>query len=237
MFKSELKRCSDDWRSKGVEAKAFTTNESADDLAQIRKVLGVDKADIVAFSYGTRLALADVARHESSIGRVVLQGVNGPGLVVKRPDAVARKLSRITGIIANDSAWSTKPDLIVEARKARQRLAANPVIVTIANRKTGTSTDVRVGREGFDAIASLNLDDARLPALIVSVASGDNRILAKFVESAWNGLSNGTAGLMARAVNCSADRPAHFIINVCRWYSRKPTSVERSSATPGGSSR
>lgn len=32
-------------------------------------------------------------------------------------------------------------------------------------------------------------------------------MLARFLEAAWNGLQGGTVGLMARAVNCAADRP------------------------------
>jgi hypothetical protein len=47
----------------------------------------------------------------------------------------------------------------------------------------------------------------RLPALLISVAAADDRVLARFVEAAWNGLSAGNVGLMARAVNCAADRP------------------------------
>jgi pimeloyl-ACP methyl ester carboxylesterase len=42
---------------------------------------------------------------------------------------------------------------------------------------------------------------------LVSVAAGDDRILTRFVEAVWNSLGGGTVGLMARAVNCAADRP------------------------------
>jgi pimeloyl-ACP methyl ester carboxylesterase len=66
---------------------------------------------------------------------------------------------------------------------------------------------LRIGRPGLDAIVALNLDDARLPALLVSSATGDDRVLTRFVETAWNGLIGGSVGLMARAVNCAADRP------------------------------
>jgi len=58
----------------GVEPTAYNTVESADDIDDLRQALGFEKVDLLAFSYGTRLALAVVQRHSSHVGRVVLQG-------------------------------------------------------------------------------------------------------------------------------------------------------------------
>jgi pimeloyl-ACP methyl ester carboxylesterase len=203
----ELAACAASWRERGVEPLSYDTLESADDVDDLRRALGVDRLDVLAFSYGTRLALAFVQRHGAHVGRVVLQGVNGPGLVVKRPGPVARKLRRMGELIAKDPAWHTEIDLLSSARSARERLAREPATVSVNDRRSGSTMKLPIGREGFDAIVWLNLDDARLPALLVSVAAGDDRLLTKFAETAWNGLGSGTAGLMARAVNCAADRP------------------------------
>ena len=48
---------------------------------------------------------------------------------------------------------------------------------------------------------------------------------SRFAESAWNGLAGGKVGLMARAVNCAADRPD------ARWE----TVDRESAAAPFGS--
>jgi hypothetical protein len=151
---------------------------------------------------------------------MILQGVNGPGLVVKRPGPVARKLQRIGELLKADSTWHARTDLLAAARTARERLARSPAAVMVNDRRGGQPLKLLVGREGFDAIVALNLDDVRLPALLVSVAAGDDGVLTRFVESAWNGLGGGTVGLMARAVNCAADRPD------ARW-----ALVARESAT------
>lgn len=58
--------------------------------------------------------------------------------------------------------------------------------VFINDRRSGQPVTLRIGREGFDAIVALNLDDARLPALLVSVAAADDRVLARFLETPWN---------------------------------------------------
>jgi pimeloyl-ACP methyl ester carboxylesterase len=204
----QVAACATLWRSRGVDPTAFNTVESAADLEDLRTAIGAEGIDLLAFSYGSRLALAYVDRHGDRVGRVVLQGVNGPGHVLKRPGPVARKLDRLSQILARDSSWHGATDLDVRVRAARERLTSRPATVTVNDRRSGSPIDLRVGTDGFDAIVALNLDDGRLPALIVSVAAGDDRVLARFVESAWNGLGSGSVGLMARATNCAADRPA-----------------------------
>ena len=205
--RDQIAICAAKQRAANVEPTAYNTVESANDITALQRALGIPKIDLVAFSYGTRLALAIMQKNGSSVGRVVLQGVNGPGLVVKRPGPVARKLSRINDILKLDSAWTPSVDIVTAARRARDRLAATPITVSVTDRRTGQPVQLKVGREGFDAIVALNLDDARLPALLVSTANGDDRVLTKVVDAAWNGFGSSPVALMARAVNCAADRP------------------------------
>jgi pimeloyl-ACP methyl ester carboxylesterase len=207
-IRNQIALCAARQRSRNIEPTAYSTTESAEDVNALRKALGIPQVDLLAFSYGTRLALLIAQRHETSVGRMVLQGVNGPGLVVKRPGPIGRKLSRMNEILKVDSAWMPAPDLVDAARRARVRLEGSPAVVTVSDQKTSKPIQLKVGREGFDAIVALNLDDMRIPALLVSVANGDDRVLARFVENAWNGLNNSPVQLLARSVNCSADRPS-----------------------------
>jgi hypothetical protein len=132
-------------------------------------------------------------------------------------------------MVRQDSTWRGATDLRAAALAARERLARVPVTVTIADRRTGRPRDVIVGSDGFDALVGLNLDDARLAALLVSVAAKDDRVLARFAEAAWNGLAGGTVGLMARAVNCAADRPDSRM----RCRSRSKMRARRTSGVGG----
>jgi pimeloyl-ACP methyl ester carboxylesterase len=225
-LRERVAACAEQWRARGIDPTAFNTLESADDIADVLTALRIEKVDLLAFSYGTRLALAFLQRHEARVGRVVLQGVNGPGLVVKRAGPVARKLQRLGDLLGQDSTWLGQADLLVAARAARSRLERAPAAVVISDARSGRRVELLIGRSGFDAIVSLNLDDARLPALLVSVAAGDDRVLARFVDAAWNGLQSGKVGLMARAVNCAADRPIE------RWE----LAARESTVAPFGSS-
>jgi pimeloyl-ACP methyl ester carboxylesterase len=224
-IRDRVASCASELRSRGIDPTAYNTIESADDIEDLRKALGVEQIDLLAFSYGSRLALMYVQRHGGHVGRIVLQGVNGPGLVLKRPGPVARKLDRMAAVLGQDPSWRGSTDLHAAARAARERLARNPATVTITDRRDGRQLDLVVGRDGLDALVALNLDDARLPALLVSVAAKDDRVLARFAEGAWNGLAGGTVGLMARAVNCAADRPKS------RWKAVR----SESAAAPFGS--
>jgi pimeloyl-ACP methyl ester carboxylesterase len=205
---ADVAACAKSFRDKGLDSTAYTTLASADDLEDLRRALKADKLDLLAFSYGSRLALAYLQRHGDHVGRVVLQGVNGPGLVLKRPSAIRTKLERIATLLGADESWRSSTDLLSAARTARDRLERTPARLTVHDRRTQQPVQLEVGRDGLDALVHLNLDDLRLPALLVSVAAGDDRVLLRFVEAAWNGLSTGTVGLLGRAVNCAADRPS-----------------------------
>ncbi|MGH9867673.1 MAG: alpha/beta fold hydrolase [Candidatus Polarisedimenticolia bacterium] len=203
----QVASCAKQFREAGHDPTAYSTLESAADIDDVRKALGAEQVDLLAFSYGTRLALAYVQRHGEHVGRAVLQAVNGPGLVLKRPAPIARKLGRMGELLKQDASWKGPTDLPAAAQAARERLSRASATVSITDRRTGQPLSLQVGRDGFDALVGLNLDDARLPALLVSVAAGDDRVLALSAEAAWNGLGGGKVGLMARAVNCAADRP------------------------------
>jgi pimeloyl-ACP methyl ester carboxylesterase len=203
----EVRTCAQSWRERGYDPAAFNTLESADDIEALRRVLGVDRIDLLAFSYGTRLALAYLDRHGDHVGRMVLQGVNGPDLVIKRPSAVARKLDAVGRLLQDQPSWTGPTDLLARGRAARARLAQTPTAVTVGSPGTGMTT-FDVGRDGLDALVALNLDNPRLPALLASTAVADDRLLARFVDAAVASLTTSPVGLMARAVNCAADRSA-----------------------------
>jgi pimeloyl-ACP methyl ester carboxylesterase len=67
--------CARFWRElQRVDLTGYNTNESADDLEDLRKALGVKKISLWAISYGTHLALATIRRHPQSIHRAILAG-------------------------------------------------------------------------------------------------------------------------------------------------------------------
>ncbi|HEX8642288.1 MAG TPA: alpha/beta fold hydrolase [Allosphingosinicella sp.] len=87
--------CVGRWRAAGVAVGGYDTEQSADDLEDLRRALGVPRIDLWGISYGTHLAFAAMRRHPRSIGRVALASAEGMDQSVKRPDAVEAVFARM----------------------------------------------------------------------------------------------------------------------------------------------
>lgn len=91
-------RCIAHWRDEGVDLAAYTTAESAADLEDLRRALGVPRISLWGMSYGTHLALATLRLHGAGVERVVLIGVEGPDDTLKLPLAADVLLADLADI-------------------------------------------------------------------------------------------------------------------------------------------
>ena len=97
-YRRTLTSCLATWRTAGVAVAGYNTLESADDLDDLRKALGVPKIQLWGISYGTHLALATMRRHPAIVDRVVLASAEGLDQTVKLPNAVDAAIGRIDGV-------------------------------------------------------------------------------------------------------------------------------------------
>lgn len=190
--------CFEEWRGKGVRVSAYNTQESADDLESLREALGVPRLNLLAFSYGTHIALSYVRRHPDHAGRLVLQGVRGPDQSLKGPAAYERGFDRLSELAPRISVLGTSQDM---ASAMFLVLRTLPVEVAVTDR-SGRPDTLVIGREGFQVLVSNAPDDPRLPAMLSTLASHDLTILGMMATQAWQGL--GEVNLMARAVDCAS---------------------------------
>ena len=70
--------CRSELEAIGVDVHSFNTLENAADIAQIAEILGYEQIDLIAGSYGTRLAAQVLSRHPETIRAAVLGGVDVP---------------------------------------------------------------------------------------------------------------------------------------------------------------
>jgi pimeloyl-ACP methyl ester carboxylesterase len=84
-FRANVRWCVAEWRKRGLDARNYGAEANADDLDDLRTALGVPKISLLAFSYGTDVALAAVQRHGDHLERVVLASVDAPDAGLKRP--------------------------------------------------------------------------------------------------------------------------------------------------------
>lgn len=99
-YAETFRDCVGRWRAAGVAVGGYDTEQSADDLEDLRRALGVPRIDLWGISYGTHLAFAAMRRHPRSIGRVALASAEGMDQSIKRPNAVEavfRRMDAATG--------------------------------------------------------------------------------------------------------------------------------------------
>src|SRR5512140_2323826 len=72
--------------ARGIPVDALNTNESADDVAMlVRELYGADAvASLLAWSYGSHLAMAVIKRHQALVAHAVLAAPEGPDHTFKR---------------------------------------------------------------------------------------------------------------------------------------------------------
>lgn len=96
--------CWDRLRGAGVNLHGYTTVEVVKDLESARRALGYERINVVAESYGTRLAYLYGVMYPEHINRTMMVGANPPGGLVWDPaqaDAFIRHYARL---------WAEDPD-------------------------------------------------------------------------------------------------------------------------------
>lgn len=171
--------CVEQLTSAGIDLGDYTAAASADDLDHLRRALGAPRLRLIAFSYGTRLALLYTSRHPDRVERAVLAGVEPPGSVFTPPADLDRRLAEL-GAELGDGAVDL-PGLL---RSARDRLAAAPATVEIEDRVGKRRRRVTVG--AFDlqlmVVQALSSRDGirALPAELRAIERGELAGLADF---------------------------------------------------------
>jgi len=123
-YRGTLQACALRWRAAGVGVNGYTTEQSADDLEDLRRALGVRRLDLWGISYGTHLAMATMRRHPGSVGRVALASAEGMDQTVKLPAHVDAAFARIDSALGGG--------LAERMRRVHARFDAEPQTFTFA---------------------------------------------------------------------------------------------------------
>ncbi|HUP47779.1 MAG TPA: alpha/beta hydrolase, partial [Thermoanaerobaculia bacterium] len=195
-----VRACAQRLRGEGIDLGAYNTRESANDLEDLRRALGVKTIDLFGFSYGTHLGLAAIRQHPGSIRRAVLIGTEGPDHTWKLPstgDVQLRKIALAT------NAPGFEPAL----RRVLRKAAAEPFRVEVSGGEKGKTITIPVGRSGLQRLLEADLGDSRdfvaFPTLIAELDRGETAMLTKFVQKRFD-QAGGPVELMGRAMDCAS---------------------------------
>ena len=175
------------FRARGVDLDGYTTIESADDLNDLRKALGVEKISLLGFSYGTHLAQATIRRHGKHLENVVICGVEGLDMTHKFPLNMDTQFKKLSLMAARDPEVARYvPDLYELTRRVFDKLEKKPMVVEVFDHDSGNYVKVPVGKFGLQLITRFDVGDASdlvaYPRLLYSIDQGDSSMLGWFLQ-------------------------------------------------------
>ncbi len=192
-----------------VDLTGYNTNESADDLEDLRKALGAPKISLWSISYGTHLALTAIRRHPKSIDRAILAGTEGPDHTYKVPSNIQKHLEDLAAVIkADPEIGKDIPDFLGLMKSVFDRLDAKPEVVEITDPRTKQKVKVIVTKFVFQNIVANNIGTgvtASFPAGFYRASKGD------FTNAAQLWLNNSRQGIgsaMSYMLDCASGQTA-----------------------------
>ncbi|NET35057.1 MAG: alpha/beta hydrolase [Cyanothece sp. SIO1E1] len=186
-IKANTKKCLDFWKEQGFDLSGYNTNESADDLEELRKVLGVEKLNLWGISYGSHLAFAAVKRHPNSWNRIALAGLEGPDHTIKRPAYNQAFLEYLASKVkADPQASKVYPDVLGSMQKVLAKLEVEPVVTKAKHPQTGMEFDVAVSKLDLQLATSFFMlknpqNSKDLPLIYHQLEQGDFSTVAPWV--------------------------------------------------------
>lgn len=213
-LEAEIRRhaqaCGARWRADGVDLDAYNTEESADDVDELRRAIGAERIALVGASYGTHLALAVIRRHGRSVDRAILAGVEGPDATLKLPSDQEALLRRIAELVASDpDAARAYPDFWAALGDLLRALDRTPAVVTLAGDRRAAIT--RFDVENLVAGALRGPDTIRtLPRVVDEMRHGDFSSLRPYVAALRSGTLEAMPAAMDLASGASPARRARI---------------------------
>jgi pimeloyl-ACP methyl ester carboxylesterase len=202
---------------------AYTTSHAVRDLDAVRALLGYEKLNFYAASYGTRVAQHYARRYPERVRSMVLDGVVAPETVLG-PDI------SLDAQVALDGIWkrceADKPcrdrfgDLRSKTMTLQNVLKTKPQRVEIPNPRTGTTESFDFGAEQLAVVLRFGSYDqyfsAMLPLVVTEAARGNFHPIGGLFLMTAGSVQDMIAVGMHNSVVCSEDVPRYGTVSVDR---------------------
>lgn len=202
----EVASCAEDWKKKGVDISAYNTVESANDIEDLRKALGVKKLSLWGISYGTHLGLAAIRQHGKNIDRAILAGVEATDDTLKLPGNTQKLLEELDRRVKADTELSKiVPDFLGLVKTVLDRLERKPVLIELTDPKTKEKKQLSLGKFDVQFLASNATGNtqtlSQFPLLFYGMSKGD----FSFLKQAGVGIrTRRTPSIMSVAMDCAS---------------------------------
>ena len=222
------KACRDRLVAQGIDLTAYTSAESASDLADLRLMLGYDQWNLYGISYGGRLAMTVMRDHPEGLRAVILDSpyVISLDRYENIPPSFAQALDTLfAGCAADAECGTLYLNLEAEYYAIIDRANQTPLRVTISSPITHELVEVKL--TGYDLTngvfdALYSADSIRiLPFAIDQLYQNNQEVALPLAQEGLNGLFNSATG-MSYSVECAEEMPFNNPDEIAAAYSARP---------------
>jgi pimeloyl-ACP methyl ester carboxylesterase len=197
----------------GVDLAGYTTKESAADIADLRRLLGIASWNLYGVSYSTKIMLTVLRDHPQGVRTAILDSVLPleANCDEETPANILEALERIFAVCRNDEGLRAR---LPELRERFFRLLAEanrrPIEVAMKHPLDNKHLSLRLDGVGIMNCIYNGLEDTsaipRLPLIIDAVCRGENGRLASLARS-FLASAQGTAWGARISVWCNEELP------------------------------
>ena len=224
-----------------ADLRQYTTANIVSDLEEVRRFLSIEQFDLVAVSWGTRVAVSYLLANPSRVHAAVLRGADPmDGKTFLQADRGAEAaLSAIVDQCARDRSCSMAfPALRREAASIPRLLARQERVIEVTDPQTSRRRLLDAGYPLYhDLLYALMLDEVgrrEVPATIHRIATEGVGALARIAAQDLGGYDDVSAGLYY-SVTCAEDVPrltAAEQIEIARLETGVPEADDRCRVWP-----
>ncbi|WP_404431439.1 alpha/beta hydrolase [Microbacterium lacus] len=212
-YTSGLTSCRDRLLADGVDLSAYTSAESAADLADLRTALGYTRWNIYGASYGARLALTVMRDRPDGLEAVILDGAYPPqiDLIEAEPAGFVGAVDALIAACASDDDCDERyPRISRDLERLMDAAADDPLSTTVLSPVDGAPVIVEVddrdlARGLFNALYSAETVRV-LPFVIDRLLEGDLGPLLPLTQQNIDSTGWFTEGL-ALSIACAEEHP------------------------------
>jgi pimeloyl-ACP methyl ester carboxylesterase len=176
--------CSRSWSAAGLDIHGYNTTEIAADVDAARRAAGAKTMKLLAFSYGSEVAIEIARRWPRQVDRIVFASTRAPDTMLKMAAVWDQQLGTLGPIV----------------KRVVAQLDATPVNVET------TAGTFPVGGIGVLSVLRADLPDGRalpkVPEFVHAIEGGNYAPLAPRVQQIYTSLKS--MNLMTLAVDCSS---------------------------------
>ena len=235
-YSERSRDCAGYWRElQRVDLTGYNTNESADDLEDLRKALGAKQLSLWSISYGTHLALATIRRHPQSIHRAILAGTEGPDHTYKLPGNIQKHLADLAAVIKADPELGKEiPDFLGLMKTVLDQLEKEPAVVEITDPLTKLPVKVTVNKFVMQYLTANNIGTtvtATFPLALLCRVEG--RLLARGEGVAGSDAQTASARRCHYMMDCASGMTAARRERISREAKETLLGDEANQVFPG----